>query len=1327
MNTESRIERDRIPSKATSQIQTAQVPITQADVISVNGPPQNAGTDFTDGSETPSNASALQLKTAKVSPAQVEKRSVEEINRERAEKLLAGGSVSSPVQNTYRPSSSGFTYLQGNCPVCSGARRDCRQSNASGLIFCRGQATNSSWGFIKEDSNGFGIYKNGLKGDRSYTYQPTLPKPVKNRLSDPERSRQFKQIAKHSGLSSQHRAKLEHRGLNSTTIDTFYTSSLVWTWANNEQIPVTTSELPGINPRSGRLREEFWGMAIAIPSITGHILGAQIKPDNGDGYFWVSSDSIGGNGPRLSNDELPIGVYGHQQKTINFCEGYLKSAIAAEWHGLLSVGSAGGGWANSPEQLKAIIETTGADNFILNPDGGMLDEKHKTVITAYSRLNELLQSWGYTLQVRWWGQSTKIDGDIDEISSETYKGAQLISWDEFIEKLEYEYQEIQSSQSVQEDNEPSRVDRAIEGWVPFLSEQGDSRQYFGDAVVGTLEKIWHDGDRALIVQAGPPNTGKSTSAKAAREVGKRRDREFIAITPLESSAKGMADDLDIPYRKDNFKGSQSFAMCTNALRPDAQNVDWNKLGDQTDTLMDEASESNQLTSGLKAEATMKRKVEQKVLSGSQTVTAQSATLKQYDIDFYQHLGGFKDEQIHIDAIRTAPHPKNITIYHKARSVTEGNGNSGGNSQGEMDPKPQLLFDTFERVKAGKTAEVISVDSQKPFSRWGTWGLEELAKDAGIPVERIERFDSQTNKDINHPAYKTAKSGYLLLQPGTLYITSPANETNMSYIADQSVQEVNHTTFDTGSMTVERIYQSCRVRGRDGLVINQHIAIGDYIGRLPHGDAFTPDDVWADIQQQASNGQAQQFHRLMGGGPLDKDNPTVRDYCIRQADKACSLVGKHRILPELLASQGHCVMLGTVRNDEQLRTFKTQIEEGREVIKQSFYAETRHAKQITTETYEARQKKGEYSCQEWIEMQRFQTERILGNHPTEKVKDGAIIECDEGVALTEELIDAVCARRLVPGWRRTYDALYGTRFDWFVKSVRQLDGETPSLIDSCRSRYTQFTLLDDLGIIAFVRKRAIVETLPEFDYIGLLQDKKPSDAFQTKMVKHFKDSAFTYQDPEFQTIVEKLSQPDELERVTALLGIRGITRNAEGNVTATNVMTLIRRFFGVRTLRSNSVRISGVKGATILTLDDRAHDLYSLYLAADKVDKPERLEMGHLIGDAIENVTRSIMFSTWEESRKVSGAIALKNVPLLQKLESLSIGNNGTSSAIDFSTWVEGIGVPIDRPLEVSERVQRTDKAGWGGVIKSILGKTANVLFDLEQMTKAVPIDLLARV
>lgn len=56
---------------------------------------------------------------------------------------------------------SGFTHFKrGECPICNGASKNCRQSQSTGLIFCRDTSANPT-GYIYrgDDVHGFGMWQ----------------------------------------------------------------------------------------------------------------------------------------------------------------------------------------------------------------------------------------------------------------------------------------------------------------------------------------------------------------------------------------------------------------------------------------------------------------------------------------------------------------------------------------------------------------------------------------------------------------------------------------------------------------------------------------------------------------------------------------------------------------------------------------------------------------------------------------------------------------------------------------------------------------------------------------------------------------------------------------------------------------------------------------------------------------------------------------------------------------------------------------------------------------------------------------------------------------
>jgi len=112
-----------------------------------------------------------------------------------------------------------------------------------------------------------------------------------------------------------------------------------------------------------------------------------------------------------------------------FAEGYLKAMLCQARYGGLWIGMAGGQWANAPKRLRSVMEANNITQAVLNADGGAT--ANPNIMGAYTKLGDLLNGWDTPLTTRWWGQTEKSHGDVDEIAPEVFHGAELLTWAEF--------------------------------------------------------------------------------------------------------------------------------------------------------------------------------------------------------------------------------------------------------------------------------------------------------------------------------------------------------------------------------------------------------------------------------------------------------------------------------------------------------------------------------------------------------------------------------------------------------------------------------------------------------------------------------------------------------------------------------------------------------------------------------------------------------------------------------------------------------------------------------------------------------------------------------
>ena len=127
------------------------------------------------------------------------------------------------------------------------------------------------------------------------------------------------------------------------------------------------------------------------------------------------------------NGEKPLHVANpHNLKdveTLYLAEGVLKPDITAYRFEQVVIGSPGGSWYSSPEQLFATIKHFNTKNIVLYPDAGSIINPN--MIRLYNRARQLLENEGVNFRIAWWWQINKpgnsflengaIYSDIDEL------------------------------------------------------------------------------------------------------------------------------------------------------------------------------------------------------------------------------------------------------------------------------------------------------------------------------------------------------------------------------------------------------------------------------------------------------------------------------------------------------------------------------------------------------------------------------------------------------------------------------------------------------------------------------------------------------------------------------------------------------------------------------------------------------------------------------------------------------------------------------------------------------------------------------------------------
>lgn len=348
-------------------------------------------------------------------------------------------------------------YTRRNCPICNGARNDCRQNQASSLVHCRDNTiTTDDWIFRGQDAWGFNMWADACSAEawtaenhaqwqqeqeaRQKIREQKLREKQARSLSDQEKDQLIKQILSQLSLSEKHKIQLNNRGLTDEQIKAAgYRSVTQW----QKLITSVDDNLAGVRLGGESLLTPDSGILCPIRNQIGQFVSWQLRQDNNSNakYIWAASEKKRHHRPTSHNKqygELPLGVCipnsavnNTQPGVVGLTEGTtIKPQIASNRLNIPIIGASGGNFASSAQTLKTTLEHLSAHSVILYPDAGAVTNPN--VLKQYEKVFGLLKKWNYDVKVAWWQQITKEDGDIDEIEPITRSTITYLSTEAFI-------------------------------------------------------------------------------------------------------------------------------------------------------------------------------------------------------------------------------------------------------------------------------------------------------------------------------------------------------------------------------------------------------------------------------------------------------------------------------------------------------------------------------------------------------------------------------------------------------------------------------------------------------------------------------------------------------------------------------------------------------------------------------------------------------------------------------------------------------------------------------------------------------------------------------
>ncbi|MGK7876665.1 MAG: plasmid replication protein, CyRepA1 family [Xenococcaceae cyanobacterium] len=466
-------------------------------------------------------------------------------------------------------------FHRGECPVCGGTRKDCRQSTTTGLIHCRDiNAAPNGYIFRGYDSIGFGMWTDKAEAEawteeKHREWQETRRVEREREkarchrlLSACERDTAIRQILVQLELGEQHRAQLRLRGMTEEQIESgMYRSVQKW-----QRLRFRANDnLAGVRHGGKGLQVPASGILCPIPNHKGEFVGWQLRldePGELPKYLWASPESKRRkNGPsvHLRNGELPLAFIAPSNEKhevvsqwfkdnntnvipVALTEGIaFKPTITANRLGIPAIGASGGNFASSPATLKVYLEhiqAAYADNKqnavkiqpILFADAGCL--ANNSILKVYSNTVNQLREFGFQTKIAWWGQGDKSATDIDQINDTVLASIELLTYRDFLWLVK-----------------KNQRDRQVEG----IQRQLQSLTYkpnvrFNQRYLPELASIMPM--EGIVALKSPKGSGKSVQIKKIVERARSRGMKVISLTPRRALGREQSLKWDIEWGGD---------------------------------------------------------------------------------------------------------------------------------------------------------------------------------------------------------------------------------------------------------------------------------------------------------------------------------------------------------------------------------------------------------------------------------------------------------------------------------------------------------------------------------------------------------------------------------------------------------------------------------------------------------------------------------------------------------------------------------------------------------------------------------------------------------
>ena len=543
--------------------------------------------------------------------------------------------------------------------------------------------------------------------------------------------------------------------------------------------------------------------------------------------------------------------------------------VAAEKHRINIIGASGGNFASSPEQLHGCISALLPKTLVLCPDAGAIQNAH--TMRSYAALNAELIGMSRELEVLWYEQRTKADGDIDEISHAQFETARLITWAEFAEiapkpaaSIKFETAKVPWSQAVSSKQTKAewlaaqKLERdgqayaqigtmlGIEPDIDIESEsyQGDARKAFyqplkqhlkyethGALISGFASEIQPASDgRSLLAYDCSQGTGKSNNSliPPALEVAKGGGRVliFVPTRGLAREFKGRineraGEDIAATHLDPKCYSAAIVVTCPeSAYKFKGQKFDLLQI-DECNEVLHRIESAELGNAGPQSLATFR-----KLLATTPTVGIATAAMSGRTLTAVQTIGGFT--------------PDELQLQRRSRPATQMKVIEYGNLY-------HWLQQIINALHSGKRVAI-------PVGSRGKGRMIDRVLRATFPDKNGLVIDGAATLQNQRTQFLADPDAFLSVAQPDWFIFTPVINSGVSIEGKHFDIQFEYATPNEGAQSISQRGERIRSAiGRDGAITERHIYFSQQ--GAPTLEAY-PDALdwqyWADELENEAN-------------------------------------------------------------------------------------------------------------------------------------------------------------------------------------------------------------------------------------------------------------------------------------------------------------------------------------------------------------------------------------------------------------------------------------------------------------------------------------------